>query len=713
MRILSLAEPTSEVSRFAREWASGLRYRTLLSPLSRAKEVDPMQQIIVFAAAFLVAPVVGLDGEETAIGLESLLDEMVDRSALARFPDPAYSCRQFSSYDPASVSPEEIDSWFANGDCGHYLRVEEKGERREWVMFDAEGPGAIVRIWSANPKGMLRVYLDGASEPVLAGEMVDLLGGAGAVTSPLSAQRSRGWNLYLPIPYAEHCKITSSADGFYYQINYRTFEAGTRVESLAAGALESHAEQIEKVQEALAFATTAPPTSWALSKTIRAGDEAKLELPPGPAAIGTLTVKLEQEDLETALRTTVLRMRFDGEETVWCPAGDFFGSGAGLDVQSDWWRTVLEDGHLSCRWPMPYREKAELSLLNLGDSPVVVRVAYQMLPDWSWDERSMHFHASWRQENPIPTRPMQDWNYIAVEGRGVFVGDTLAVANPVETWWGEGDEKIWVDGEDFPSHFGTGTEDYYGYAWCSNETFQAPFHSQPRCDGPGNFGHSVVSRVRALDGIPFERSFRLDMEVWHWADCDVGYAATTYFYAIPGATSNRGPAPDEAARGLLDPPPLPPPMKIEGALECEALEIAGQSDGISVGPQGGHGPDLWSGDAQLWVQGQQPGDFVELCLLVEGSGPFRVEVFATRSWDYGIVLFSIDGEATGRGVDLYNHMERKVAATGALDLGVHEARDGRMILRCEVVGGNPASEGSRSFFGLDCVRLTPVESSDG
>ena len=38
--------------------------------------------------------------------------------------------------------------------------------------------------------------------------------------------------------------------------------------------------------------------------------------------------------------------------------------------------------------------------------------------------------------------------------------------NPVEAWWGEGDEKVFVDGEKFPSHFGTGTEDYYGYAWC-------------------------------------------------------------------------------------------------------------------------------------------------------------------------------------------------------------------------------------------------------
>ena len=45
------------------------------------------------------------------------------------------------------------------------------------------------------------------------------------------------------------------------------------------------------------------------------------------------------------------------------------------------------------------------------------------------------------------------------------VGDTLALHNGAAAWWGEGDEKIFVDGETFPSHFGTGSEDYYGYSF--------------------------------------------------------------------------------------------------------------------------------------------------------------------------------------------------------------------------------------------------------
>ena len=63
-------------------------------------------------------------------------------------------------------------------------------------MMDAEGPGAVVRIWSANPAGTLRVYLDHAVEPVLEVPMTEVLGGTfPGLPKPLAGERSRGWNL--------------------------------------------------------------------------------------------------------------------------------------------------------------------------------------------------------------------------------------------------------------------------------------------------------------------------------------------------------------------------------------------------------------------------------------------------------------------------------------------------------------------------------------
>ncbi|MFA7174788.1 MAG: DUF2961 domain-containing protein [Kiritimatiellia bacterium] len=61
---------------------------------------------------------------------------------------------------------------------------------------------------------------------------------------------------------------------------------------------------------------------------------------------------------------------------------------------------------------------------------------------------------------------------------------------------------MYVDGEAFPSHFGTGTEDYYGYAWSRLEYFEAPFHAQPSGAGNNKPGMSVNSRYRLLGDIP-------------------------------------------------------------------------------------------------------------------------------------------------------------------------------------------------------------------
>ncbi len=71
----------------------------------------------------------------------------------------------------------------------------------------------------------------------------------------------------------------------------------------------------------------------------------------------------------------ILRIEFDGRETVWCPVGDFFGSGFGLHPYRGWYHTVAEDGTMTVRWVMPYQKSGNVSLLNLNDKPVDVRAA--------------------------------------------------------------------------------------------------------------------------------------------------------------------------------------------------------------------------------------------------------------------------------------------------------------------------------------------------
>ena len=157
-----------------------------------------------------------------AVGLVSLLEEMTDRDRLAQFPEPGYTCRQFSSYDRDSDTPGS-PTWWANDDRSYFLRVEEAAGRKAYVMMDAEGPGAVVRFWatwhgaSGKPfsNGILRFYLDGADTPAIEGPIQGVLDGGLLAGAPLSEGVSpqteygqRGHNLYLPIPYAKHCKIT-------------------------------------------------------------------------------------------------------------------------------------------------------------------------------------------------------------------------------------------------------------------------------------------------------------------------------------------------------------------------------------------------------------------------------------------------------------------------------------------------------------------------
>lgn len=726
--------------------------------------------VACFCPAFARA---GRPAEPPDVTFASLLAEMTDRAALAQLPEPAYTCRQLSSYDPASTAPGD-ESWFANGDAGHFLRTDQIGGRTEYVLMDATGPGAIVRLWSANPKGTLRIYLDGADgdAPTIEAPMADFLGGTGMVPPPLSALCSRGYNLYLPIPYAKRCLVTADEPGFYYQVNYRTYEHGTTVEPFAPDTLATQRDAIAAACRTLtagASDVAAAPGQLDYFLSLKPGmDAAAARLSPraddgvGMAVVG-LTLQVHDAgasaaEIERALRSVILTGSFDGEHTIWCPVGDFFGSGVGLNPFTGFFRAVTatdgdapannsgvaasgggKEGRLTSRWVMPYQRDARIGLHNLagGGLPVEMDLLIDTEPV-DFTDRSMHFFARWRDVYPIHTRAgagTMDFNYVTVQagsgggagagGGGVYVGDTLAVMNPVADWWGEGDEKITVDGEPFPSHFGTGTEDYYGYAWCNPEPFSAPFHAQTRSDGAAlgnNWGHTTVTRTRALDAIPFTTSLQMDMEVWHWKEADVAYAATTYFYARPGATHNRPPQPDRAAAPIPQPPPLPPPpppFKIPGAIEAESLDITSRSDGLVAGPQGGFAPGVWSGEAHLWVRARRPGDFVELRIPAPDEARHDVLVRLTRSFDYGVVALAINGTPAGdgaapngKGIDTFNTDAHWVDTIGPVDLGAHApitGADGEPFytLRIEVTGANERSEGARYFFGIDCILLEP------
>jgi hypothetical protein len=644
-------------------------------------------------------PLLSAAAETGEISTAALLDDMTNLAKLPEFPAPGYTCKQFSSWDRASKSPTE--NWFANGDCGQYLRVEDRDGRKEHVMMDAEGPGAIVRIWSANPAGTVRIYIDGEAQPALQATMSDLLGGKyPGLPRPIAGEYSKGWNLYLPIPYAKSCKVTSDKGGFYYHVNYRTYPAGTKVVSFKneqISALDAELKALAAKLDALGE-QNAPPAgaaTKAFEASVEPGGKAVLGTFEGPSSVRRLRLqwKPSEDRNEPALRAVVVEMTFDGETTVAAPLGDFFGAAPGINAYDSLPLSVAKDGRMDSRWVMPFKKSAEIRVVNHGKTAVALKGEIVTAP-YAWTEASMLFHAKWRGQNDVPTEPKIDWNYMTTTGKGVFAGVSFTIDNPVRDWWGEGDEKIYVDGETFPSHFGTGTEDYYGYAWCFPELFFHAYHNQPRCDGPGNFGRTSVNRFHILDRIPFTKDFRFDMELWHWKKCQVNMSVIDYWYAVSGATD--GFKPIQADDVALRPQPELQIVKVKGAIEGEEMKVVEKTGNTELQDWNGT-----SGDKHLWWKGgQKPGDSLVLAFNAPQGGSQRVFGRFLKAKDYGIAEFAVNGEK-GKTIDFYNN---EVIVTDEIELGTFDLKAGENKLSIAITGANEKAD-KAYMVGLDYLIL--------
>jgi hypothetical protein len=644
------------------------------------------------------------------VTVATLLEEMTDLAQLAEYPDPAYKTGQFSSYDRASTGPDNEETWFANYDRGMYLREEENNGRKEYVLVDADGPGAVVRIWSANPQGTLHFYVDHAKEPTWSVPFTDLTGGElETLPKPLSGTRAAGWNLYFPIPYAKHLKVTSDKSeqgGFYYLINHRTYEPGTKVRSFDPGVLKTQRKLIAETAEILEERARPMPDIATRSQHARE----RIELAPGEKvtvadfdgawAISALMAELQADDRDRALRQTVLEIKFDGKTTVSVPVGDFFGSAPGVNPYTSLPMHVKSSGEMVSYWLMPCEKSVRISLRNLGDQKVIATLTASLI-GYEWTDRSMHFYARWKSAFDVDTKPTFDWNYATIDGQGVFVGSAFHITNPVRQWWGEGDEKIYIDGEKFPSFFGTGTEDYFGYAWCSPELFQHAYHNQTRCDGPANYGHTSVNRWHIIDAIPFEKSLKFDMELWHWIDTVVDMSVTTYWYARPGATSTHKPL--TAADLKLQTVPEYQAPRVAGALEGEEMTVLEKTGNPASQHVSGTSNEhhLW------WHGGVKPGDVLKLAFEAPEAGTYEVYGRFVTAHDYGIVTLAINGTPAGAERDFY-HEPGSVVVTDEILLGEFELKKGRNTLTVTSIGRHPDAK-PEHMFGLDYLRLEAAQ----
>lgn len=265
---------------------------------------------------------------------------------------------------------------------------------------------------------------------------------------------------------------------------------------------------------------------WKVSPSIdlAAGAIATLADVDGPGLVEHLWLTTDRG----SLRELVFRMYWDAEAhpSVEVPLGDFFCNGLGEPALFESAMIVVAPaGGLNSYWPMPFRHHARITLENRAGHgvPVYYQITYTRrdLP-----EDAAYLHASWRRSNPLGS-PAVHTIVDGVRGHGRYVGTYLAIQPGAPGWWGEGEVKFYLDGDqEWPTICGTGTEDYFGGAWDFEPPgrgyaeFSTAYLGLPQVIRPDGLYRSQqrfgMYRWHVPDPIRFQQDIRVTVQALGW-----------------------------------------------------------------------------------------------------------------------------------------------------------------------------------------------------
>lgn len=163
---------------------------------------------------------------------------------------------------------------------------------------------------------------------------------------------------------------------------------------------------------------------------------------------------------------------------------------------------------LSCFWEMPFRKGFRFTLENRSDKTQTCyyQINYTLT---EIPEDCAYFHAQFRQSCPLKYKEVHTV-LDGITGKGNYVGTAMyAGLNGAGGWWGEGEFKFYIDGDDdYPTVCGTGTEDYFlgAYNWDSDGKYQT-------YSGP----YAGMFQVISPDGL-YSAQHRFSMYRWHIPD---------------------------------------------------------------------------------------------------------------------------------------------------------------------------------------------------
>ncbi len=399
----------------------------------------------------------------------------------------------------------------------------------------------------------------------------------------------------------------------------------------------------------------------------------------------------------------LLRMYWDGRErpAVEAPVGDFFANSFGKRSEVISLPVIVEDADsYNCFWHMPFRKSARIEVVNESEKPISL-LYYNI--DWikkdSLSEDTPYFYAQYRQEYPVEKG--KDYVILDTKGKGHYVGTVLSVRTRSPSWFGEGDEKIYIDGEDKASIWGTGTEDYFLSAW-GLKTTSTPYFGVPYFDQWGIVGgHTSAYRWHLNDPLVFNKGIKVTFEHFGWMSPDENpqyrshswnereddYSSVAFWYQT-GEPTFRARAPHARERTL------PSLERITvAARDFTADKYHGQGEAAA------QNLSLYPNGHLLYQPEQQENAWIEIPFEVQKKEPLRLLLVTTHADDYGRYQAFLNGVKLGRPIDLYS---REVSTREHHLLDFWPER-GKYTLRLECVGKNASSTGY--YLGLESVRL--------
>jgi len=399
----------------------------------------------------------------------------------------------------------------------------------------------------------------------------------------------------------------------------------------------------------------------------------------------------------------LIRVYYDGSETpdIEVPFGDFFANCFGERSEVISMPIVVEDADsYNSFWPMPFRESIRIEIANQSKTKNVNLLYYNI--DWikkpSLPKNTPYFYASYRQE--YPQKNGDDYLILETQGKGHYVGTVFCVRTRSPQWFGEGDEKIYIDGEEEPSIWGTGTEDYFLSAWGLKSEVTTPFFGTVFFDHGMLGGRTSAYRWHIPDPIVFEKSIRVTIEHGGWISADETKERRTHsweereddvstvaFWYQTGKPAYKGPVPPAEERIL---PVIDLIFPASVAIE-------------NGGCKGGNGfiqtnLDHYM-DGQLTFRPNTANASVEIPFTVTKKEPRRLMLSMTQAPDYGIWQAYLNDIALGAPIDLYNE-QRKPYEAHLLDFWP-EPDNYKLTLK--LLGKNRNSTGET--LGLEAVRL--------